>query len=50
MSAILKTFPNRSVATESPVRDEPDDLNPLWVVIAGMAWLFGVMVAIMAFT
>ena len=31
--------------------EEPNDIhNPLWVVVAGMAWLFGVMVAIMAFT
>jgi hypothetical protein len=29
---------------------EPDDFhNPLWIVVGGMAWLFGVLIAIMAF-
>lgn len=34
-------------------KDEPDESsdfhNPLWIVVGGMAWLFGVLVAIMAF-
>ncbi len=30
--------------------EEPNDVhNPLWIVVGGMAWLFGVLVAIMAF-
>jgi hypothetical protein len=29
--------------------EEPDDFhNPLWIVVGGMAWLFGVLIAIMA--
>jgi hypothetical protein len=39
--------------SEAPEPLEPlesDDLrNPLWIVVAGMAWLFGVLLVIVAF-
>ena len=34
--------------TEEP---EPNDYhNPLWIVVGGMAWLFGVLLVILAFS
>jgi hypothetical protein len=42
--------PSKTAPAEEPASEPNDEHNPLWVVVIGMAWVFGVIVAIMAFT